>query len=133
METFGAQLVLVENGEVHIAVPFSRHIAQQHGFLHGGAVAGLVDTACGYAALTQAPPECEVVTAEFKINMLRPAVGERFLAVGKVHNAGRTLAVCTGEIRAYVGEGDAYKVAALMQATMAFVQHKAVQVERGAC
>ena len=59
-----------------------------------------------------------MVTAEFKVNLMRPAIGERFLAVGTVRSAGKLLTVCTGEVRAFAG-GDAYKVVALMQATVA--------------
>ncbi|HEY0297142.1 MAG TPA: PaaI family thioesterase [Bordetella sp.] len=124
METLGARLALVEEGEVHVALPFSRHIAQQHGFLHAGAVTSIVDNACGYAALTKAPPGCEVVTVEFKVNFLRPALGRHFLAVGKVQNAGRQLAVCTGEVRAFAGDDASYKVVALMQATIANVRNE---------
>lgn len=119
MATLGAELVLVSDGEVQIALPFSEQLSQQHGYAHAGAITSIVDSACGYAALTQAPPECEVVTAEFKINLLRPAIGERFLAIGKVQSAGRRLTVCTGEVHAF--SGDASKVVALMQATIANV------------
>ena len=118
MQTLGAQLVLVADGEVHIALPFSKHLSQQHGFVHAGAITSAVDSACGYAALTKAPQGHEVVTAEFKINFLRPALGERFLAVGKVQNAGKSLTVCTGEVRAFTGSESVYKVIALMQATI---------------
>lgn len=119
MATLGAQLQHVQAGEVHIALPFSTHLSQQMGFLHAGAVTSIVDSACGYAALTQAPAGMEVVTAEFKINLMRPGIGERFLAIGKVQNAGRLLTVCTGEVRAYAGGADeAFKVIALMQATI---------------
>lgn len=118
MKTLGAELAHVEDGEVHIALPYHAALAQQHGYLHAGAVATVVDSACGYAALTRSAPGCEVVTAEFKINLMRPAVGERFLAVGRVQSAGRRLAVCTGEMRAFAGAGEAFKVVALMQATV---------------
>lgn len=119
MATLGARLQHVQAGEVHIALPFSTHLSQQMGFLHAGAVTSIVDSACGYAALTQAPAGMEVVTAEFKINLMRPGIGERFLAIGKVQNAGRLLTVCTGEVRAYAGGADeAFKVIALMQATI---------------
>ena len=118
MATLGARLVLVQDGEAHIALPFSPHLTQQQGFVHAGVVTSIVDNACGYAALTRSPPGCEIVTAEFKTNFLRPAMGQRFLAVGKVQNAGRMLTVCTGEVRAFAGEGPQYKVVALMQATM---------------
>ncbi len=118
MTTLGASLSWVQEGEVHIALPFSKHISQQHGYAHAGAITSIVDSACGYAALTKAPEGFEVVTAEFKINLLRPAIGERFLAIGTVQNAGRLLTVCTGEVRAYSGSGDSYKIVALMQATI---------------
>lgn len=121
MNTLGAELAWVGDGEVHIAMPFSRQLSQQHGYIHAGAVTSIVDSACGYAALTRAPEGREVVSVEFKVNFLRPALGERFLAVGKVQNAGRSLAVCTGEVRAFAGEGPDYKVVTLMQATMAYV------------
>ncbi|MFM2328720.1 MAG: hypothetical protein RLZZ494_823 [Pseudomonadota bacterium] len=118
MATLGATLEAVEVGEVQIALPYSPKVSQQQGFVHAGAITSIVDSACGYAALTQLPPDKDVVSAEFKINLLRPAIGERFVAVGRVQNAGRTLIVCTGEVRAYTAHSDAYKVVALMQATM---------------
>lgn len=118
MQTLGARLALVADGEVHIALPFAAQLSQQHGYVHAGAITSVVDSACGYAALTRAPAGHEVVTAEFKVNFLRPALGERFLAVGKVESAGRLLAVCRGEVRAF-REGDSdYKLVALMQATI---------------
>jgi uncharacterized protein (TIGR00369 family) len=116
MTTLGAQIALVQDGEVHIALPFSKHLSQQHGYVHAGAITSVVDSACGYAAMTKAPEGYNVVTAEFKVNFMRPAIGERFLAVGKVQSAGKMLTVCTGEVRAYAG--DDYKVIALMQATI---------------
>ena len=122
MATIGARLSLVADGEVQIELPFSADLSQQHGYLHAGATTSIVDTACGYAALTKAPLEFEVVTAEFKINLLRPAVGERFLAIGRVQSSGKLLTVCTGEVRAFSGTGDAYKVVALMQATIVNVR-----------
>jgi uncharacterized protein (TIGR00369 family) len=122
MTSLGATLAFVGDGEVHIELPFSPRLTQQQGYAHAGAITSIVDSACGYAALTKAPAECDVVTAEFKINLLRPALGERFLAVGRVHNAGRLLTVCTGEVRAFAAAAPAYKVVALMQATMATVR-----------
>src|SRR5262245_28754444 len=116
MTTLGAQLVSVADGEVQIELPFSAQHSQQHGYIHAGAITSIVDSACGYAALTKAPPECEVITAEFKINFLRPAIGERFLAIGRVQNAGKLLTVCTGEVRAFTGSD--WKVIAIMQTTI---------------
>jgi uncharacterized protein (TIGR00369 family) len=120
MQTLGAQLVSVADGEVHIAMPFSTRLSQQHGYVHAGAITSIVDSACGYAALTKAPPEWEVVTAEFKINLMRPAIGDRFLAVGKVLSSGKNLTVCTGEVRAFSATG--CKVVAVMQATIVNVR-----------
>lgn len=120
MATLGARLVSVADGEVHIELPFSKQISQQHDYVHAGAITSVVDSACGYAALTKAPPECEVVTAEFKINLLRPAIGERFLAIGRVQSSGKLLTVCTGEVRALSGTD--WKVVAIMQATIVNVR-----------
>jgi uncharacterized protein (TIGR00369 family) len=122
MSTLGARLTEVIDGEVHIEMPFSAALSQQHGYVHAGAITSIVDSACGYAALTRAPAGFEVVTAEFKINLLRPAMGARFLAIGRVVNAGKLLTVCSGEVRAF-GEGSAdHKVVALLQATIVNVQ-----------
>jgi uncharacterized protein (TIGR00369 family) len=120
MATLGAELLSAQEGEVQIGLPFSLHLSQQQGFVHAGAIASIVDSACGYAALTKAPPGHEVVTAEFKLNLLRPAIGERFVAIGKVVNAGKMLTVCTGEVLAY--KDGATKVVALMQATIVNVK-----------
>jgi uncharacterized protein (TIGR00369 family) len=124
MATLGARLQHVQPGEVRIALPFSAHLSQQMGFLHAGAITSIVDSACGYAALTQAPAGMEVVTAEFKINLMRPGIGDHFLAISKVQSAGRLLTVCTGEVRAYqnaswTGSPESpHKLIALMQATI---------------
>ena len=119
MTTLGARVLSVADGEVRIEMPFSQAVSQQQGFVHAGAITSIVDSACGYAALTKLPANFEVVTAEFKINLLRPAIGERFVAVGRVVAAGKRLIVCTGEVLAY--SGDTHKQVALMQATMASV------------
>lgn len=116
MATLGARLVSVADGEVQIELPFSTQLSQQHGYVHAGAITSIVDSACGYAALTKAPLDSDVVSAEFKINFVRPAIGERFLAIGKVQTSGKLLTVCTGEVRAL--SGTTWKVVAIMQATM---------------
>ncbi len=122
MATLGATLVSVSEGEVHIALPYSSRLAQQRGYVHAGAISSIVDSACGYAALTKAPADCDVVTAEFKINLMRPAIGEHFLAIGRVQSAGKLLTVCTGEVRAFAGSATEYKVVALMQATIVSIR-----------
>src|SRR5688572_3883733 len=91
MRTLGASLIRVAPGEVEIAMPVAGHLCQQHGFVHAGAVASIADSACGYAALSLMAPGVGVLTAEFKINLVAPASGERLLARGRVVKAGRTL------------------------------------------
>lgn len=98
MSTIGASLELIEPGEVHIAVPFSSALSQQHGFLHAGVTASIADSANGYAALTLTPPGYEVLAVEFKINLLAPARAPRLLARGRVLRAGRRLTVCLAEV-----------------------------------
>ncbi|OEY65139.1 PaaI family thioesterase [Marinobacter sp. X15-166B] len=120
MATLGARLISVLDGEVQIELPFSETLLQQQGYLHAGVITSIVDNACGYAALTKMPAGDEVVTAEFKTNFVRPALGERFVATGKVETAGRMLTVCRGEVVAFTGETS--KVIALMQATMVNVK-----------
>ncbi|MBK4998590.1 hotdog fold thioesterase [Pseudomonas sp. S31] len=74
IKTLGAKLTKVLPSEVHIEQPFSNHISQHHGFVHAGAIASVIDSACGYAALSALPEGRDVVTAEYKINLLRPAI-----------------------------------------------------------
>ena len=110
--TIGAQLVHVAPGEVDIALPFSRQLTQQDGFLHAGVVAGAADSACGYAALTTMELRAEVLTVEFKINLLAPAAGEGLLVRGRVLRAGRTLTVCRADA-VTISEGQEKHVATL--------------------
>ncbi|MGE5142339.1 MAG: PaaI family thioesterase [Acidobacteriota bacterium] len=98
MATLGATIAFVAPGEVHLALPFAPQFCQQNGFLHAGAIASVADSANGYAAYTLAPPETDVLAVEFKINLLAPAQGERFLACGRVLRPGRTLTVCQAEV-----------------------------------
>ena len=116
MKTIGAHLAQVSPGEVHIELPWSKTITQQHGFVHAGILSTIADNACGYAAYTLMPADSEVLGVENKINFLAPAKGERFVAIGKVIKAGRTLAVCSGEVWAY-NKGEKTLVA-VMQTTM---------------
>jgi uncharacterized protein (TIGR00369 family) len=104
MATLGAELVHVAEGEVDIALPFSERLTQQDGYLHAGVVAGALDSACGYAALTTMAAEAEVLTVEFKINLLAPAAGERLVARGRVLRSGRTLTICRGDA-VTIGDG----------------------------
>lgn len=116
MATIGASITRVERGAVTIELPYRPDLTQQHGFLHAGVVTMIVDTACGYAALTQMPPTAAVLTAEYKVNFLSPAEGEKLIARGRVLKPGRTLTVCFGEVHAKKDGKE--KLVATMLATM---------------
>ena len=121
MATLGASLARVAPGEVDIALPFRADLTQQHGFLHAGIVATIVDSACGYAALSMMEPGTAVLSVEFKVNLLAPARGVRFLACGRVVRAGRTVTVVSGELRAFdddAAAGSGGTVVAIMTGTM---------------
>lgn len=116
MTTIGASVTSVNDGEVTIELPFRSDLTQQHGFLHAGVVTMIVDSACGYAALTRMPESVAVLTAEYKANFLSPAEGEKLIAQGRVLKPGRTLTVCFGEVHA-IRDGKE-KLVATMLATM---------------
>ena len=116
MQLLNVRLAKVLPGEVHIELPFSPRITQQHGHVHAGIITTIVDSACGYAAYSLMPADASVLSVEFKMNFLHPAKGEYFVGIGKVVKSGRTLTVCPGEMQAiYQGKN---QVVALMQATM---------------
>jgi uncharacterized protein (TIGR00369 family) len=120
MTNIGAQMTTVRPGEVDIELSSREDLTQQHGFVHGAAVAAIVDTACGYAAISLLAENFEVLTVEFKINFLAPALGEKIIARGKVKKAGKTLTVCEGD--AFAVRDGKEKLVATMQATMMVVQ-----------
>jgi uncharacterized protein (TIGR00369 family) len=120
MHTIGARLVRVEPGEVELELPFREDLTQQHGFLHAGVVTMIVDSACGYAALSLMDADAAVLSVEYKVNLLAPAVGDRMRAIGRVVKPGRTLVVCTGEVIAVGPEAES--VVTVMQATMMAVR-----------
>jgi uncharacterized protein (TIGR00369 family) len=122
MATLGATLERVAPGEVDVRLPFRPALTQQHGFLHAGAMTTVVDSACGYAALTLMPPGAAVLSIEFKVNLLAPGEGEAVLARGRVVKAGRTITVCAGEVVAL--RGGAEKLVANMSATMMTVRDR---------
>ena len=124
MATIGAELTKVAPGEVHITLPFREDLTQQNGYLHAGIVATIVDSACGYAAMSLTAAGAEVLSIEFKLNLLSPAAGERFVARAVVKRAGRNVTVCTGDLFA-LGDGGAEKLVATMLATMMNVQKSA--------
>ena len=116
METIGASVRSVDAGTVELEMPFDTKLTQQHGFMHAGVIATLCDTACGFAALSLMPEGTAVLTTEFKVNLLSPAQGERFIALGRVVRPGKKLMVCLGEV--FAEENGKRKQVALMTATM---------------
>jgi len=123
METLGASIARVSPGEVDLVLPMSPSLSQQHGFMHAGAVASIADSAAGYAALTLMPPGAGVLTAEFKINLLAPAMGDRIVARGRVVKAGRTLTLAQSDVFAE-REGQE-KLVALLTATLMSIEGRA--------
>ncbi len=116
METIGASITRVEPGLVELTFPFNPALCQHDHFMHAGIITTAVDSACGGAAYTAAGENARLLTVEFKVNLLAPAVGERFIARGEVVRAGRTLTVCRGEV---VAESDGEtRLIALMQTTL---------------
>src|SRR5688500_18531945 len=100
MRTLGATRERAPPGEVDLALSFRADLTQQHGFRHARVGAAVVDSACGYAALSLMEPGAAVLSVEFKVHLPAPARGARFLALGRLVRAGRTLTVVTGELRA---------------------------------
>ena len=100
MATIGAELTRVTPGVVEIELPFDEALTQQHGFLHAGVISTALDSACGYAAYSLMPAGAAVLTIEFKVNLLAPGRGERFLFRGSVTKPGRTM---TGTMMTVMG------------------------------
>jgi uncharacterized protein (TIGR00369 family) len=123
MSTLGATLERVEPGEVEIALVQSPGILQQHGFIHGGAITAIADSAAGYAALTLMPAGTGVLAVEFKINLLAPGRG-RLRAIGRVVRSGRTLTVAQTEVF-----GEEGKPVALLTATMMVIEGRSGLVD----
>jgi uncharacterized protein (TIGR00369 family) len=129
MSTIGAEMISVARGSVEIRFPFSTKFTQQNGFVHAGAVTSIMDSACGYAALSVAPPEADVLSVEFKVNFLSPGIGESFVARASVKRAGKKLAVCTAD--AFVVGAGEEKLIATMLATIMNMASKPTDIRLG--
>ena len=116
MQLMGASLRRVEPGAVSIALPYRADLTQQNGYIHAGIITAIADSACGYAAYTLMPAGSEVLSVEFKVNLLRPAAGEEFVAEAQVVKTGRTLTVTRCDV--YAHASDEIKMVATMLATM---------------
>src|SRR5262245_18628240 len=117
MTSIGAQLTKVEPGVVEITLPYRHDLTQQHGYLHAGIITTIADSSCGYAAYSLMPANSEVLSVEFKVNLLRPAKGDIFTALGEVLKPGKTLTVVRADVFAIDKHGERTLVAT-MQGTM---------------
>lgn len=122
MHLIQATLPVVEQGRTEIHLPHWQGVEQQHGFVHGGVVGMIADSAAGYAAMTMVPASASVLTVEFKMNLMAPADGEKLIARGMVVRAGRTLIVTQAEVFA-VKDGKE-TLCALMQQTIMVMHGK---------
>jgi len=116
MSLIGARLTTVEPGRCVIELPVRDDLTQQHGFVHGGVVGMIADSAGGYAGFTLMPADASVLTVEYKINMLAPADGDLLVAVGEVLKPGRTLSIVRAEV--FGVQGDRRSRVAVMQQTL---------------
>jgi uncharacterized protein (TIGR00369 family) len=117
LTTLGVSVLSLAPGRAELGLHRRAELCQQHGFIHAGALTTLVDSACGYAALTVFPLDRDVLTVDFAVSLVAPAAQETFVAVGSVVRTGRTLTTCRGEVLGVTADGTR-KVVALMQATM---------------
>jgi len=113
MALIGATLTVVEPGYVEIELPYRDDLTQQKGFIHGGVLGMIADTACGYCAFSLMPAGCSLVTVEYKINILAPA-RRSLVAMGQVIKPGRTLTIARGEVYA----DDGRHIASMQQTLM---------------
>ena len=114
MRLLGAEVVAAGEGSCTIEIPFGEKLTQQERYFHGAVVGAVGDNAGGYAALTLAPPDREVLTVEYKVNFTAPARGEKLVARGEVVTAGRRLFVCKAEV-SVLRDGEELTCATLLQ------------------
>ena len=123
MQLIGAELRRVEPGLVEIELPYRVDLTQQNGYLHAGIVTTIADSACGYAAYSLMPSGSEVLSVEFKVNLLRPAKGDRFLARAEVIKPGKTLTVVKSDVFGMTGATEKQILVASMLGTMFCIQN----------
>jgi uncharacterized protein (TIGR00369 family) len=116
MKTLGVTIASLQPGEIELVMPYDAAYTQQHGFMHAGIIATVLDNACGYAAFSLMPNDAAILTVEFKTNLLTPGRGERFIFRGKVVKPGRTITVC--EAQAFAVDGGEEKLIATMTGTL---------------
>jgi uncharacterized protein (TIGR00369 family) len=124
MSLMGARLILVEPGVVEITLPYREDLTQQHGYLHAGVVTTIADSACGYAAFTLMPEGSNVLSVEFKVNLLRPAQGAEFVTRAEVIKAGRTLSVVRADVFGVDGNKERTLVATMLGTMIGVYKHE---------
>jgi uncharacterized protein (TIGR00369 family) len=124
MGTLGITITRLVAGEIELSMPYARDYTQQHGFVHAGIVTTALDSACGYAAFGLMPADADVLTVEFKTNLLAPAKGERFVFRARVVKPGRTIMVC--DASAFAIEAGVEKLIATMSATLMAVTPRSI-------
>ena len=123
MRTLGISIARLEPGEVDLAMDYSPALTQQNGFVHAGVITAGLDTACGIAAFTLMPAGSDILTVEFKTNLLAPANGERFFFRAAVVKPGRTLTIC--EARAFaLRDGREHLIATMTGTLMAMARRE---------
>jgi uncharacterized protein (TIGR00369 family) len=125
MQLIGAELSRIEPGMVDISLPYRAELTQQNGYLHAGIVTTIADSACGYAAFSLMPAGSEVLSVEFKVNLLRPAKGDRFVARAEVIKPGKTLTVVKADVFAVSGKENDDTLVASMLGTMFCIRNSA--------
>jgi uncharacterized protein (TIGR00369 family) len=116
MRLIGARLGRLGPGFCSVELAYRDDLTQQHGYIHAGIVSAIADTAGGYAGFTLFPADAEVLTVEYKLNLLSPAIGERLVAEAEVVKPGRTLAITRGEV--YAEREGKRTLCAVMQQTL---------------
>lgn len=122
MGLIGAELSRVEPGLIEVKLPYRSDLAQQYGYVHAGIITTIADSACGYAAFSLMPPASKVLSVEFKVNLLRPAKAETFLARAEVIKAGKTLTVVRADIFG-ISQTNEKQLIAIMQGTMICIRN----------
>ncbi len=116
MQTLNASIMDIRPGQIALLLPYQKSLTQQHGFIHAGIISTILDSACGYAVFSLIPEDAAVRTIEFQVNLLSPAKGDRFRALGKVIKPGKNITVAHGEIFSETETGE--KLVTTMTATI---------------
>ena len=99
MTLIGAELTRIQQGTVEIELSYRPELTQQHGFLHAGIISAALDSACTYAAYTMIEPDVSILTIEFKVNLMSPGKGDRFLFRGEITKPGSNIIVADGKAK----------------------------------